>query len=311
MTLIKCIHFISKLEDTYLELGNEILILCASSISITPFTNASHLTWSQETGDYLDLSSEDNITLDIDIGLRLGIFTFLAYVTSEPDIRDTLIIKTRPTDYILNTYFDSFSIPWENINNVRIKYVLKQYTERIFRIVPPYSLKVLFSDKDWTPDNLVFENFVIMSYDINNNTFTPIDTIDPFNNYYLTPNVEPYFIDTFSSYFLFAKYSINDKVYFSRGPQLDLANTLQVDTIEPLVLDNSLYISSKRAIFKKSSLYFVEEFPPLTSSSYLSSSRALFSTSLYTFSHSFPSSSLVSSSSLSSSRAAFSSAVIG
>lgn len=310
MTLIKAIHYISKLEDTFLELGNEVLVLCASSISISPTTNATHITWSQETGDYLGLSTQDDITLDIDIGLKLGIFTFYAYVTSEPDINDTIIIKTRPTDYLINLHYESFSYPWEKINNVKIKYVLKQYTERIFKVVPPYSIKVLFSDNDWTPSNLVFEHFVIMSYDINNNTFTPVHTVQPFKNYSLTPDVEPYFINTDASYFMFAKFTINDKVYMSRGPQLNLSNTLQVDYIEPLYMQDTLAMSSKRALFKKSNYIFNEILKPFISTANLASNRGIFSSSSPVFLEVLPNTTK-SSLSHSSSRASFSSAVIG
>lgn len=256
--------FIPHLEDTYLDLGPDIMSLCTREFVLNVYTNSTQVTYTQTSGEPIVINVSDPFNPIINIEQVRGRFTLVAY--GDDETTDTLNILSGPIDNTIPiTQTTKVGLPPVSVSIVKI------YTQRInefFRWRNTGGL-IKWGNVDFLPNNVTS----IKSYRLDNNIII--------NNESISSNV---LINSNVVFGLEVKYNIGGNIFSRSGGNWFFDNNAQVDERWPLGIKLNTKGNTERLIFFKTLKVYEDELNPIKLNTKGDVSRIVYKVSVLNYS---------------------------
>ena len=249
--------FIPHLEDTYLDLGPNIMSLCTREFTINVKTNSSQVTYQQTSGEPMVINVADPFNPIINIEQVRGKFTLVAYADDE--ITDSVNILSGPIDNTLPiTQTTKVGLPPVDVSIVGI------YTQKLNQFFrwKDTGGKIKWGNVSFVPSYVTS----IKSYRLDNNL---IITNEPLNDII--------FINSDTVFGLEVKYNIGGNISSRSGGNWFFDNNAQVDERWALNQSNTSFGNTSRLIYVKQSQIYQDTLNSINHTNKSTVSRIVYS----------------------------------
>lgn len=228
--------FVPHLEDTYLNLGPDIMALCSREFVINVLTNSTTITYEQIYGSTFMIDTTDPFNPIINIEQVQGKFGLKAY--GDDEVTDTLEILSGPIDTLNRISITTMT--GLNPVTIPIKGIYVQKINEFFRWKDE-GVKLKWGASSFLPNlvtNIRVEKLSDSSLILN----MPVDTIG--------------MINTRETFKLIVQYNIGGNISYRSGGNWFFANNAQVDERQILNININTKGSGNRNIYTKTLLSY-------------------------------------------------------
>lgn len=249
--------FIPHLEDTYLDLGPDIMSLCTREFVINVNTNSTQVTYEQTSGEPMVINVSNPFLPVINIEQVRGKFTLVAY--GDDETTDSVNILSGPIDNTLPiTQTTKIGLPPVSV------FIVGIYTQKLNQFFRWRDTggKIKWGDVSFLPSNVTS----IKSYRLDNNLLI-IDA--PLNDIV--------FINSDTVFGLEVKYNIGGNISSRYGGNWFFDNNAQVDERWALNQSNTSFGNTSRLIYVKQSQIYQDTLNSINHTNKSTVSRIVYS----------------------------------